>query len=280
MIDDPPQTPDNSIVDLASHAEAADEHAAENIRKTCKAASKAVFLTQMNDRIEQIRAPWPPMPARVAGALTLSLRDLANIPLPTRYREATAALRDCDRVDECRDWANRAEALAVYARQAGDGSLLAMACRIRLRATRRCGELLQEIEAAKPGRKLISVPPPAPNSEGRFKAGQTAGLSRRQTITALRLASIPGNEFEKAVERKTPPTVTALAERGRGAMVSEAHIVDVTFVRDDDATLAERATARQVAILMAVWAKTEPKARLRFLENIGASSRMRSPTTL
>jgi hypothetical protein len=41
------------------------------------------------------------------------------------------------------------------------------------------------------------------------------GLSEHQRKTALRVANVPGEEFERAVESDQPPTVTALAERGK-----------------------------------------------------------------
>ena len=74
------------------------------------------------------------------------------------------------------------------------------------RAVRREGELLEEIEAAKPGPNN-SVRSTTPNS-GRFAAGAEAGLSRHQTVTALRLANIPAAEFELAIEGDHPPTVS------------------------------------------------------------------------
>jgi hypothetical protein len=36
----------------------------------------------------------------------------------------SAALAECERIDECKDWANRADALASYAKQAGHDTLL------------------------------------------------------------------------------------------------------------------------------------------------------------
>jgi len=42
-----------------------------------------------------------------------------------------------------------------------------------------------------------------------------AGLSEKQRKTALRVANVPKEEFEAAVETDEPATVTQLAERGR-----------------------------------------------------------------
>jgi hypothetical protein len=48
----------------------------------------------------------------------------------------------------------------------------------------------------------------------RTQVADDAGMSEHQRKTALRIASVPDGEFEAAVESDTPPTATALAERG------------------------------------------------------------------
>jgi hypothetical protein len=121
-------------------------------------------------------------------------------------------LRQCARVDECKDWADRAAALASYAKQAEDEELLKMARRIQVRAVDRCGELLEEIEP-KPG--LRTDLEPSRGTPTRFTAAKGAGLSKDQAVTALRVHNVPRDEFEAAVESDNPPTVTALAERGK-----------------------------------------------------------------
>jgi hypothetical protein len=47
-----------------------------------------------------------------------------------------------------------------------------------------------------------------------LEMAKAAGMSRHQTIQALRIASIPEQEFEALIESENPQTVTALAERG------------------------------------------------------------------
>ena len=71
-------------------------------------------------------------------------------PLPVAYDQAKQALARCDRVDECQEWSNRAEAMASYYRQSKDFDLEMQARRIRLRAKRRVGELLLQLKAAAP----------------------------------------------------------------------------------------------------------------------------------
>jgi hypothetical protein len=143
---------------------------------------------------------------------------LANLPriadarLPTTYQQAKAQLAKCVSVDECKDWADKAAALASYARQAEDEELETFARRIRLRALTRCGELLKEIEPKHTGRPSRNGAGSVPNS--RKSAAATAGLSERQRKTALRLASVPKQKREELIESDKPPTVDELAKKG------------------------------------------------------------------
>ena len=158
--------------------------------------------------------------ANVRHALPANLPSIAHAKLPKTYEHAKTALEECSNLDECRDWAKKAEALASYAKQAGDDSLRKMADKIQARAIRRCGQLLGEIEANQGGRptKLGGAPPQVSRSQ----AAREAGMSREQKQTALRVANVPTDTFEAAVESDDPPTVTALAHQGR--RVSTAHL--------------------------------------------------------
>jgi len=69
--------------------------------------------------------------------------DIKSAPLPVVYERATAAISECVYLDECKEWSNKAAALASYARQAADDELEQMCKRIRARAIRRCGILLK-----------------------------------------------------------------------------------------------------------------------------------------
>ena len=64
----------------------------------------------------------------------------ADARLPEVYEAAKVALAHCASLDECQSWANKAEALASYARQANDSTLRKQADRIQARAIRREGD--------------------------------------------------------------------------------------------------------------------------------------------
>jgi hypothetical protein len=137
-----------------------------------------------------------------------------DAPLPQSYEAAKEALANCTRVDECQDWADKAAALASYARQADDDTLHHYAKRIQARAVRRCGELLKQFDGRgrpaeiKDGDDLI-LPPT------QRQVAEHAGLSERQQKTAVRVANVPEERFTAAVESARPPTVTKLAEMGK-----------------------------------------------------------------
>jgi hypothetical protein len=121
--------------------------------------------------------------------------------LPETYQNAKIAIEKCSRVDECKDWADKAEAIASYAKQAGDNTLRRCADRIQARAIQKCGELLKEIPAGKGG----VVGGTHPQVGGRSQAARDAGLSVDQRKTALRVANVPkgGEAFPHHSQRAT-----------------------------------------------------------------------------
>lgn len=138
--------------------------------------------------------------------------------LPVVYRTAQRALAECTRVDECRAWADKAKALASYARQSKDRSLFTYAQRIQARAIRRGGELFQQIRPAKGGRPGAKTGT-AGGTSSRKEAAAVAGVSKRQKDTMLRVAAVPAEDFERQVESEQPPTVTELARQGTKTVV-------------------------------------------------------------
>lgn len=141
------------------------------------------------------------------------LPAVADAMLPKAYEGARTALAECSRIDECWSWADKAAALASYARQANDDTLLTYAQRIQGRAVRRAGELLKQIPRANGANQNIK--------EGdlpkvtRESAASDAGMSEHQRKTALRVASVDAAEFEAAIESANLPTITEIAEAGR-----------------------------------------------------------------
>ncbi len=109
--------------------------------------------------------------------------------LPASYVAARTALAECQSVDECKDWADKAAALAAYAKQAEDIELEQMAARIRARAMRRAGELLKQFDGRGGDQRAESKNDAAVNFAPTQKdVADKAGMSERQRVTAVRIA--------------------------------------------------------------------------------------------
>jgi hypothetical protein len=157
----------------------------------------------------------------MCGMKGLPAKSKPNI-LPMTYVEAKASLTKCERVDECKQWADKAKALASYAKQMKDQSLENMAQRIRDRAVRRGGELLLQVKAARGGGdRGAGRRSKDGNQKGgtsplisRKAAAKKAGLSPDQAKQMVRTAKVPPETFESMVEAPKPATVEQLADIG------------------------------------------------------------------
>lgn len=169
--------------------------------------------------------PAPPIPdvefevsqgeALVLREIKERLPSIPNASLPEVYRSATEALSRCADIDEVKEWADRALALASYARQAQDKTLVTLAMRIRARAIRRAGELMKVFQAdttanLKHYRGEVDHPPMSQR-----QAASAVGFSEHQEKQARRVAEIPVAEFERMVDSESPPTISTLADIGR-----------------------------------------------------------------
>jgi len=141
-------------------------------------------------------------------------------------------------MDECQNWADKAEALASYAMQAKDETLRKHADRIQARAINRCGELLRAVPSGQGKSNQHTVlREGALQKQDRTQAAEDAGLSEFQRKTALRVAAVPAAQFESLVESDNPPTVTQLAELGKKAKP----LVDLGDISPSDYALATSA---------------------------------------
>ncbi len=105
-----------------------------------------------------------------------------------RYEAARTALAEAHRVDEVKDIRDKAEAMAAYARQAKDTELIQHATEIKVRAERRCGELLRD--SAKTGERARAGRPKTSN-DATFSTLADMGLDHR-----VPLARGGSNEIE------------------------------------------------------------------------------------
>lgn len=119
---------------------------------------------------------------------------------PVNYEQARNALERCERVDECKEWRDRAAAIASYAKQKNDRSLFETATRIRARAERRYGELFDIIR-----------------EQSRLTVKATAeklGVKANDAERSRRIARVESGTFERLVEKSPPAPISVLAKIG------------------------------------------------------------------
>lgn len=156
-----------------------------------------------------------------------------------KYDAMCSAIVACHSVDELKDMKDKAAALELYAKQAGNMDAEMRAAEIRLRAACRMGELLKDLAKATPaqagaaggrGKTKESVS----HGETRFHspyadALQRTGISRQQANRYEALADVPKETFEAAFKQPgkdgklDKPTMNAILERNKAmAQVREA----------------------------------------------------------
>jgi hypothetical protein len=152
----------------------------------------------------------------------------AVIKLPA-YDAMCRAIDRAYEVDEVKDIRDQAVAFEAYSRQAKNTQAERLACEIRLRAERRAGELLRDMEKNKGAQGTGS------NQHRQVRSADTTapklrelGISKQQSSDWQRLSAIPEERFEEALadpavkpstagiiaasnEPKTPPAVACAA---------------------------------------------------------------------
>jgi hypothetical protein len=88
---------------------------------------------------------------------------------------------------------DKAEAMKPYARQAKDTDLLNWAAEIKLRAERKAGEILIDMEKNKGGRKITSDSV----SPVKKPALKDLGITNKQSSHFQQVAKTPEKKFEK-----------------------------------------------------------------------------------
>lgn len=118
-----------------------------------------------------------------------------------RYEAARTALAEAHRVDEVKDIRDKAEAMAAYARQAKDQELILYATEIKVRAERRCGELLRD--SAQRGERVTHRDARWGDSESQDATRKPTladiGVTKDQSARWQSLASMTPEHFETAV---------------------------------------------------------------------------------
>ena len=122
-------------------------------------------------------------------------------------REITLAYE----VDEVKDIRDKAIAWEIYSRQAHNVDAERLACEIRLRAERKAGQLLKQMQKAKAGR-------PTKNRSKRstdFPTLAELGVTKDQSSQWQKLADVPDKQFAAALaDRTAKPTTNGIIQAG------------------------------------------------------------------
>lgn len=117
-----------------------------------------------------------------------------------RYETAKAALAECRTVDEVKEIHDKAEAVRVYARMAEDVQLEIDAAEIRLRAERRMGLLLRDMNLHRGGRPKKTGSDEEPVSEPSVRLVDL-GIDKKLSSRAQKVGGIADRAFDAIVDR-------------------------------------------------------------------------------
>jgi len=145
------------------------------------------------------------------------------------YNAARHALAEAHRVDEVKDIRDKAVALQIYAQQAKDRELVEHATEIRMRAERRAGELLREIEKNKGARGQLRGRDSSGGRKRQPPEDTTPKLAdqnvtKSQSSRWQRLAAMDSETFEARVQgakRKAVNVLDGAGKRTRQEMHAE-----------------------------------------------------------
>jgi ribosomal protein L40E len=155
-----------------------------------------------------------------------------------RYDAMCHAIASAYEVDEVKEIRDKAVALQCYARQAKNAELERKCTEIRLRAERKAGELLRQMEKQGPGQHQ--------RSDRTTVAPKLSelGVTKDQSSQWQKLAAVPEAEFEAALAGSEKPSlkhiVEAATERARADAAEEAR-------RKIEEQLREQTEARKAA---------------------------------
>jgi len=112
------------------------------------------------------------------------------------FDKAKKAIAEAVSIDEVRDIRNKADAMRIYYKQAGESLVMQNQCaQIKIFAERKIGEILSEIEKNKGGQAEHSSYR-SPEVTGRIETLNDLGISKMQSFKYQSIASIPEPIFQ------------------------------------------------------------------------------------
>lgn len=118
------------------------------------------------------------------------------------WDSARTAIEQARSIDEVKDIRDRAEALRLYAKQAGETlEVQNSVAEIKIRAERRAGELLKDMDKAQGRRTDLLTSSQPVTMLGQPPTLSEVGITRMQSSRWQRMAEIPEPEFEEHIAR-------------------------------------------------------------------------------
>ena len=130
--------------------------------------------------------------------------------VPVEYEAACKALQACIDIDEAKYWADKADALAAWAKVYRDDKVGRQAKQLKLLAYRRIGELARELrpQGSAGSGKIID----GKKLRGRLKGPKSLlrehGMPSGLANAATRLSRLPKSKFDEIVNQPVPPAPT------------------------------------------------------------------------
>lgn len=169
-----------------------------------------------------------------------------------KYEAACLALAEAARVDEVKDVLNQAEALRAYGRMAKNRDAEIDAAKIRVRATKRLGEMIVEQKAtvglARGGRPATKTGAESVPVSSQPITLEEAGIDKRLSSQAQKIAALGDIRFEALLQM-----MEGRAREGGPVMV------DILKIDSED---TQRQSRRQLARELSDTAAELPKGRL------------------
>lgn len=159
-----------------------------------------------------------------------------------RYDEMCRAIDAAYEVDEVANIRDQAMAIELYMRQQRNTEAERRACEIRLRAERKVGKLLNQIERSQ-GRRSDKATSSHPAKKSFGEHLDSHGIRKDQAYRFQQLANVPEEDFERALaDPEAKPSTNGIIKQGRERPQmdprrrSRASFVAATTLRGDDMT--------------------------------------------
>ena len=138
--------------------------------------------------------------------------DFGGAIVPLEYTKAVAALKRCQSIDDAKQWAGKAEALAAWAKIYKQDQAGKEARRLKLHAHRKMGELAEALRPTD-----VKPKPGKGRRPGAASLLQEDGLSQKYARHSLALSRATDEEFDQVVQEARGMAVSAERFKGRGA---------------------------------------------------------------